>query len=134
TDRKENTQPAKVKAAAKTGSPEFEKARQFYTKQKDSAFYYFSQVVNHSKDSQEIAVSYNHMGLIQREAGDYIGSEESLLGSMQHLNKNRQSDYYSVFYIYTTLGHNYADLKNYEVALDYYDSALKYAYREDIKA
>jgi len=132
-EKKEETpkaQPAKTEQTSY--SPDFYKAYDLYQKNHDSAFYYFNQVVNQSKDSQEIATAYNFMGLIQRRAGDYTGGEESLLGSIKHLNKNKPADQYSLFSVYTTLGNIYIDLKNYEAALSYYDSALRFSNRKDM--
>lgn len=126
--RKEEAKPVQVvQTKQPVRSPEFTKAEELYKQQNDSAFYYFNQFVNSSKDSQEIAIAYNYMGLIQKEAGDYFGSEESLLGAIMHLDKDSLTDHYSIFSVYTVLGNNSLDLKSYNAAIGYFDTALKFA-------
>jgi len=93
----------------------------------DSAFYYFNQVVIHSKDSVKVAMSYNYMANIQSDASDYFNSQESALSGLAYLDKNNPAHHYYLFSIYTALGNSCYNLKNYDGANSYYDSAIKYA-------
>lgn len=110
-------------------SPDFARGeRLFYSNSpnKDSSFYYFNQVVINSRDSLEIAMAYNYMAFIQSNASDYFNSQESALSGLAYLDRNNPNHHYSLFSIYTMLGNSCTNLKNYDAAISYYDSALKF--------
>lgn len=106
-------------------SADFDKGVNFLDHQNDSAYYYFNNTTTRSKDSLKIAQAYNYMAVIQADAGDYFGSQESLLSSLKYLNEQKDSDYNCLVADYNQLGRNSADLKNYPTAISYYDQALK---------
>ncbi|MBS1662818.1 MAG: ATP-binding protein [Bacteroidetes bacterium] len=105
----------------------------FLNKQNDSAFYYFNRVAASSKDSVEIATAYNIMATIQSDAGDYYGSQESLLASLKYLKEQNVKDHYSLLSDYNELGTNSQNLKNYDASIEYYDQALKFIKDDNFK-
>lgn len=113
--------------------PDFEKAESFLYHRNDSAFYYFNKVVSNSKDSLQIAMSYNGMGVILSDAGDYFGSQENLLLSLSYLDEQQEKHHYCLSSDYNELGTTSLNLKNYDAAIDYYDRALKFALNEEFK-
>jgi signal transduction histidine kinase len=115
-------------------SPFFVKAEAFAEAgRKDSAFYYFNQVVQKSKDSFEIGQAYYNMAYIQIEAGDYIGAQDNVSESLKHLNEKKEQHHYYIFSNYTVLGNSFYHLKNYDAAISYYDRALKFASTDDLR-
>jgi signal transduction histidine kinase len=117
-------------ADAVVSLPDYKKGEALMGVNSDSAFYYFNQVVNTSRDSLEIATSLNNMAVIQADAGDYFGSQESLLHSLQYLNEARERDHYCLAADYNELGTSSLNLRNYDAAIRYYDMALQFS-RDD---
>jgi len=103
-------------------------------RQNDSAYYYFNKVVNSSKDSLQIAIAYNSMSVIQSDAGDYFGGQESLLTSLRYLNERKEDNRNCLVSDYNELGSISLNLKNYDAALDYYDRSLEVAKDSSAKA
>lgn len=112
---------------------DYEKADSFLNIKPDSAFYYYNKVVTNSKDSLLIARAYNGMAVIQSDAGDYFGSQQSLLLSIPFLDEQKESDRLCVISDYNELGSTSLRLKNYDAALGYYDHALKFSTEKDFK-
>lgn len=111
----------------------YDKAESFLNKKNnDSAFYYFNKVVTNSRDSLNIANSYNYMSVMQSGAGDYFGAQESLMLSLKFLDGEKEKDFACLSSDYNELGLNSINLKRYELALSYYDKALFY-YNKGIK-
>lgn len=94
-------------------------------KNNDSAFYYFSNVVSNAKDSLLIAMALNNMAVIQSAAGDYFGSMETLLSSLQAIDEQEARNRWCVMADYNELGNVSLNLKNYTAAIDYYNKALQ---------
>jgi signal transduction histidine kinase len=104
---------------------DYQKAKSFTGRRDDSAFYYFNKVAINAKNRLQKALAYNHMGLIQEEAGDNFGSQESLTLSLKFMDtasekgrKCRASDY-------NELGLTSLNLKNTDAALGLFDQALQ---------
>lgn len=115
-------------------SPFFVKAEAFFEAgRKDSAFYYFNQVVQKSKDSFEIGQAYYNMAYIQIEAGDYIGAQDHVSESLKHLAEKEKKHHYYIFSNFTVLGNSFYHLKNYNAALTYYDRAIKFATTDGLR-
>jgi len=111
-------------------SPEtddYKKAESFLTVQKDSAFYYFNQIATASADSLQRAIAYNQMATITLDAGDFFGSQEILLRSLQYLDKTNSKHRSCLASDYNALGMATMNLKNYKAALPYYDAALNFS-------
>jgi tetratricopeptide (TPR) repeat protein len=107
--------------------PDFEKGESLLYKNNDSAYYYFNKVITTAKDSLKIAMAYNYMGLIQSDAGDYFGAQESLLTSLKFLDEKKENNINCISSDYNELGINSVSLKNYDAAIGYYDSAYRLA-------
>lgn len=93
----------------------------------DSALYYFNQVTNSSKDSLQIATAYYYMGVMQLNAGDYFGSQETILKSLKYLDARNKQHHIYLSSDYNELGISSSNLKNYPEAIRYYDQALRFA-------
>lgn len=115
-------------------SKAYQKGESFLYRQNDSAFYYFNQVATSSRDSLLIAMAYNNMAVVQSDAGDYFGGQESLLISLQYLDQRKENNVYCLLSDYNELGSTSLSLKNYQAAIDYYDEALKLIKESDRRA
>lgn len=73
------------------------------------------------------------MASIQSDAGDYFGSQESLLNSLRYLDERDEKDLYCLSSDYNELGGTSLNLKNYDAAIEYYDLALKYVQDDEFK-
>ncbi|WP_316748087.1 ATP-binding protein [Pedobacter gandavensis] len=112
---------------------DFDKAESFMYKNNDSAFYYFSKLIANSKDSLQIAISCNYLYVIQFDAGDYFGSQESLLTSLRFLDQNNPKHFNCLSANYNGLGRSSTYLKNHDDAIKYYDAAIKFSTKNDLK-
>lgn len=108
----------------------FEIAESFFFKNNDSSFYYFNKVTTTSKDSLQVAMAYNYMAVIQSDAGDYFGGQESLTLSLGFLNEQKQTDLACLASNYNELGLNSTYFKKYTEAINYYNLALKFCGNE----
>ncbi|MGB8192996.1 MAG: ATP-binding protein [Chitinophagaceae bacterium] len=106
---------------------DFLKGRTLWGTKPDSSFYYFNRVVNNTNHKLYIAQALYYMGTIQSDAGDYFGSNETLLKSLDNLDERNSDHHASISSTYNTLGKNNSDLKNYTSAIIYYDRALQFA-------
>lgn len=105
----------------------YRKAYAWLGKQQDSAFYYFNQVTVHSKDSLQIAMAYSSMANIQYQAGDFYGSQESVLSSLRFLNEHKNAHFYYLAGDYNNLGLVRAELGDNDGAITYYLRNLEFA-------
>ena len=120
-------------ACQKNSSPivvegkDYQKGESFLYNQNDSAFYYFNKVVTSSSDSLEVAMAYNNMAVIQSDAGDYFGSQESLLTSLNFLDETREKHRWCLASNYNELGITSLNLLNYDQAITYCNTAIKFS-------
>jgi len=121
------------KAVPMVLTSDYKKGVSLFNEQPDSAFYYFNKAATISKDSLEIAMAYNSMAVIQSDAGDYYGAQESLLTSLKYLNEQKRQDQNCIVSDYNELGRNSSNLKNYDAAIDYYNEVLKRSRHENFK-
>lgn len=73
------------------------------------------------------------MAVIQSDAGDYFGSQQSLFISLGYLDEQKEQDQYSLLSDYNELGSTSLSLKNYDAALGYYDRAARFCKDKDFK-
>lgn len=111
--------------------PGFKKAESFFNINNDSAFYYFNLIATNSTDSLQTATALTYMGIIQTYQGDYFGGQESYLRSLTYLNERKESHRYCLQSNYNELGNNTLNLKNYDVAIGYFDKALQFTTSND---
>ena len=111
----------------------FEIAESFFFKNNDSAFYYFNKVTTTAQDSLQVAMAYNYMAVIQSDAGDYFGGQESLTLSLSFLNEQKQTDLACLASNYNELGLNSTYFKKYTDAINYYNLAIKFCRTEAYK-
>ncbi|MDB5020110.1 MAG: histidine kinase [Pedobacter sp.] len=96
-------------------------------KQNDSAFYYFNKVVNTSKDTLQVAGAFNQMAAIQSDAGDHFGAQENLIMSLQLLDEKDPKHWECLASDYNELGMEGNNLKDYDAAITYFNSAIKFS-------
>lgn len=112
---------------------DFEKADSLYNKGNDSAFYYYNKVATVSSDSLLVARAYNGMAIIQSEAGDHFGSQQSLLLSLGFLNESKEGNINCLASDYNELGNTSLHLKNFDGAIYYFGKALQYIKNKDYR-
>ncbi|MFD0765253.1 ATP-binding protein [Mucilaginibacter lutimaris] len=110
-----------------TAVADYKKAESFLYRRNDSAFFYFNKVVAAKKDSLQVAMALNQMGVIQSEAGDFFGAQESLLASLNFLHKANPRDRNCLASDYNELGLTSFNLKDYRPAVAFFDSAAIYS-------
>lgn len=93
----------------------------------DSAFVYFSRVATNTNHKLYIAQALYYMGVIQSDAGDYFGSNETLLKSLENLDERNKDHYPTISSTYNTLGTNNLNLKIYPTAIECFDRSLQFA-------
>lgn len=99
----------------------------------DSAFFYFNRAVTNAKDSLDTAMAYTGMAITQTYAGDYFGSQESLLTSLRYLDEKKRRDHYCLSSAYNEMGVTHLYLKNYSAAARYYELTLKFTNNDKFK-
>jgi signal transduction histidine kinase len=114
-------------------NPDFDKAEILFNNNTDSAFYYFNKVATSSKDSLTVGMAYNYMAVIQADAGDYFGGQESLMTSLKFLNENDTLDFACLASDYNLLGVTSSDMKKYQPALTYFELSEKFCKNEAFK-
>lgn len=97
----------------------------FYGKM-DSAFLMFSRAVNSSTDSLEKGKACNYLGTMQRSTGDLYGAQLSLATGLTALDAKNSDHRETISFIYNELGNTSLDLKRFDEAISYYDSAIKF--------
>jgi tetratricopeptide (TPR) repeat protein len=104
----------------------YRKAFQFITTHKDSAFLHFNRLAESSRDQQQVALAYYNMALLQSDAGDHYGAQESLTLSLKSLDERRQADWTYLSIDFNELGVACYNLQEYTRAIYYYRQALHY--------
>lgn len=98
-----------------------------YNNKTDSAYLMYSRAVNSSTDSLEKGKAYNYIGTTQRSTGDLYGALVSLTAGLSALDEKNNQHKETISFIYNELGNTCLDLKRYDQAINYYDSAIKIA-------
>lgn len=112
---------------------DYRKAYALRSINRDSAYFYFNQSASRSPDKQVVALAYYNMAMIQTDAGDYYGAQESLTLSLRFLDEHQQKDWNYLATDYIELGMTSTRLHNYDQALHYYALALQYAVDNTVK-
>jgi signal transduction histidine kinase len=121
-------------SASVVNLPDYKRGEALLGVKNDSAFYYFNRVVTTVKDSLQIATSLSNMAAIQSDAGDYFGSQESLMTSLSYLDEKKERDQYCLSSDYNELGYTSLNLKNYAAAAGYFQKALQLAKDDNFRA
>ena len=79
-------------------------------------------------------MSYNQMGAIESDAGDYFGSQQSLLSSLKYLDPLASRNRSCLTSDYNELGISSSGLQNHNTAIGYYKNALQYADDSSLRA
>jgi signal transduction histidine kinase len=102
----------------------------------DSSYYYYNKAKNAAelkKDTSRIIHSISWMAEIQRNQGDYSGSESTSIEAFPYLENSNKYPYGETN-IYNGLGTNYLYTSDNDNALYYYKKAINYKTDEIIKA
>jgi signal transduction histidine kinase len=111
---------------------DYRHAYDLLSKNKDSAFYYFNKVTTgQSRDSEQVSMAFTNMALIQSEAGDYFGSQESLIQSLKYLDPDNHK---AMAEIYNELGTASFNLKDWNSVIEYAEKALKFTSDSNLRA
>lgn len=113
---------------------DYRKAYNFLSKNKDSAFYYFNRSATNSTNKEQVGTAYQNMALIQSDAGDYYGAQESLTLALKSLDEHDPKNRGHLAEDYNQIAITFANLKDYAQALRYYALALQYADDPQLKA
>lgn len=101
------------------------KGKKFYSVDTDSAYINFSKALQAfiaKKDSLGVAKSLTYLAIIQTGKGDYFGSDENLIRSLDYLkNLKNVNDYF--FSAYNQIAINKEYQKNYKAAIYWYQLA-----------
>ncbi len=110
---------------------EYDKAFNFLDKnEKDSAFYYFNISKDHFLkigDSFAMAKCFVNMAIIQENAGDNFGSQETSLLALKQLKPDIADNHYYLALIYNNMGIVHTKLKEYNKSLPLFRKALQYS-------
>lgn len=106
---------------------DYRKAYGFMNTNADSAFYYFNRSATNPIDKKQVASAYQGMALIQTNASDNYGAQESLINSLKSLDERDPTNRDYLARDYNGLGMCCYNLHEFPQALNYYDLALRYA-------
>ncbi len=112
----------------------YKKAYNFLFVNKDSAFYYFNRSATSTSSKQEAALAYQNMALIQSDAGDDYGAQESLVLGLNLLDAHDLSNRVHFADDYNQLGITFSNLNEFAQALNYYQRAFSYADDLELRA
>ena len=71
------------------------------------------------------------MGVMQRKVGDLYSAQESLTAALKTLDIKNEEHRDLIATVYNTLGNTSLDLKKYNEAIGFYDTALKITTKKD---
>ena len=111
--------------------PDFERGRLLFDEGNDSAYYYFNNVTSKQKNRLTVAEAYCYMSMIQSNAGDFYGSQESAVRSLKLLNENKKEHWDCIASDYNQLGLTSMQLKRFSLALAYFNKAIPYFTRSE---
>ncbi|MCY4779542.1 ATP-binding protein [Sphingobacterium sp. UT-1RO-CII-1] len=119
------------KKAINLGNSHYHEAYDFFSRKvNDSAFYSFSKAKDlffENNDSLNIANCLINMAIIQKDAGDLFGAQETALEAIDYLNENEQGHYSYLSSNYNNLGVATLNLNDYENALKFFKLALQFS-------
>ncbi|MGB1042921.1 MAG: ATP-binding protein [Tenacibaculum sp.] len=96
----------------------------------DSAYYYYHQSINVSKDLKDslaIGRRFLSIGFLQKEIKDYLGAEISFIEALQYFEAIKSDIFLER--VYNGLGLTSSELSKPKKTLKYYDYALKYNHK-----
>lgn len=99
--------------------------RNLDAQKKDSAFYYFNKSKNtffKANDSLGVAKCLMNMAIMQRDYGDFIGSQETAVNALKILDQIQDTIYIST--VLNNLGTNEMELGNHEQSILYLNKAI----------
>lgn len=109
----------------------YDKAYVFFDdKKSDSAFFAFSKAKDYfteRNDSLNIANCLINMAIIQKDAGDYFGAQETALEAVDYLSEKKLKHYSYLSSNYNNLGVATLNLDDYENALRFFNLALQFS-------
>ncbi|MDO3641283.1 tetratricopeptide repeat-containing sensor histidine kinase [Mucilaginibacter sp. L3T2-6] len=113
---------------------DYKKAYALLNTSKDSAFYYFNRSATYSTDKEQVAMAYQNMALIQSDAGDNFGAQESLIQALKSLDEHDPKNRGHLAEDYNQLGMTFYNTDDNIQALRFYALALQYADSPQLRA
>lgn len=113
---------------------DYKKAYALLNTSKDSAFYYFNRSATYSTDKEQVAMAYQNMALIQSDAGDNFGAQESLTQALKALDEHDPKNRGHLAEDYNQLGMTFYNTDDNIQALRFYALALQYADSPQLRA
>jgi len=135
--KKEEVKP--LKTSILTTNSYYKKAKKIEMLNPDFAFYYYNLAKNTflaKNDSLGVARALANMAVIQSDRGDYFGAIETSLEANKFIKEEIKNDSIVKLVLasnYNNLGISSSNLKNFDSAISYYNSALKYVNIEENK-
>ncbi|MDA3613773.1 ATP-binding protein [Polluticaenibacter yanchengensis] len=105
----------------------YKRAQQLINVRNDSAFYYLYEFTENTNDTLLLAYATIQMGAIQNDAGDYLGSIESLLKGIPFLDEKNAEHQEYLSSIYNELAISCKNLKHFDEAIRYFNLAIQYS-------
>jgi tetratricopeptide (TPR) repeat protein len=99
----------------------------WYAYKSDSALLFFDRYVNNADDSLKKGTAYKFIGEMQAEIGDYYGAQASLTNAIRILDPLNASYHPELAIVYNVLGNVSKDIKKYDEAQGFYNTALHFA-------
>ncbi|MEN0052371.1 MAG: ATP-binding protein [Mucilaginibacter sp.] len=104
----------------------YHQAYQLLEVNRDSAFLHFNRLAENTKDRRVAALAAYNMALIQSDAGDHYGAQESLTMSLRSLDERRPEDRDYLATDFNELAMSSYALREYAASLAYCEQALSY--------
>lgn len=92
----------------------------------DSAFLMFNRYVNNPDDTLKKGAAYKFIGEMQWHIGDLYGAQQSLTNAVNTLDPANKKYYEELGIVYNVLGNVSLDLKRYDEAINFFNSALTF--------
>jgi tetratricopeptide (TPR) repeat protein len=96
----------------------------FYYNKWDSALVMFNQYINKADDTLKKGKAYSYIGEMQSGIGDFYGAQQSLLDAVKTLDPLNEKHHEEIGITFNLLGNVSLNLKQYDEAIKFYDSAM----------
>lgn len=95
-----------------------------YYNKRDSAFLMFNRYINDADDTLKKGKAYSYMGELQLDIGDLYGAQQSLMDAVKTLDPLNKKHREEIGCTFNLLGNVSLNLKQYDEAIQFYDSAM----------
>ena len=103
----------------------------YYYNQWDSALVLFNRYINNADDTLKKGKAYSYIGEMQSAIGDLYGAQQSLVDAIRTLNPLNKKHHKEIGITFNILGNVSLNLKQYDEAIKFYDSAMIFSKETD---